>query len=444
MARIAVVGGGYGGMAAAARLAKLGHEVTLLEASARLGGAMTRVEHEGFSWDAGPTVLHVPAVVRDLFRKSGRPLEAELGVETGAELAPLEVVREHRFEDRTSIRLPSGLRAQVDAFDHLGPGLGKAWSDYLAPYADVWDVLRRHYFEEPWSPDTSPREVTKVLDSREQLYKRLRRAFRDDRPATVAGHLFVADGHDLRNVPAWAGVITHLEQLFGVWTMPGGMHRLTDVLAARLATRGVTVLLDNPVSDLVVREGRVAAVRTELGEVGADVVVCAVDPRRLPTLAPHVERTMPTLPPVIAHLGLEGDPTALAEELGIAHETVVHGNPVVVLRPGGAAPDGHTAWTLHGRGRLSEDMLVVLARAGLDVRDRVVTRLDRTPLETVQDWGGSPTGVLWQGRATVRQRIGPTTPVPGVYAVGAHATPGSGLAYVGLGAALVAGLVGPA
>jgi UDP-galactopyranose mutase len=44
----------------------------------------------------------------------------------------------------------------------------------------------------------------------------------------------------------------------------------------------------------------------------------------------------------------------------------------------------------------------------------------------------------------VRRRLGPTTPVTGVYAAGAHATPGAGLAFVGLSAALVAQAVGPA
>ncbi|WP_139981105.1 phytoene desaturase family protein [Nocardioides litoris] len=438
MAQVVVVGGGFGGLASAARLAKLGHEVTLLEASGRVGGALGTVEADGFTWEAGPTMLHVPAVVRDLFRKSGRPLEAELGVPTGEELVPLEVVREHRFADRTSIALPAGSRsAQVEAFDGLAPGLGAAWDAHVSSYAEVWDVLRRHYFEEPWAREALPREVSRLLDSREHLLKRLKKAFRDDRPATVAAHPFVADGHDLRNVPAWAGVLTHLEQLFGAWTLAGGMHRLADLLAGRLATRGVEVVLGTPALDLVVRGGRVAAVTTASGEVAADVVVCAVDPRRLPTLAPHVELTMPAMPPVITHLGLEGDP-------GLPHETVLHGDPMVVVRPGGQAPEGHTAWTVHGRGKLSEDMLKVLARAEVDVRDRVVTRVDRSPRETVQAWGGSPYGVLWQGRGTVRRRLGPTTPVPGVYAAGAHATPGAGLAYVGLGAALVATAVGPA
>jgi UDP-galactopyranose mutase len=73
-----------------------------------------------------------------------------------------------------------------------------------------------------------------------------------------------------------------------------------------------------------------------------------------------------------------------------------------------------------------------------------VTRVDLSPRELVDRWGGSPLGVRWQGRGTVRQRLGPGTPVEGVYAAGAHATPGSGLPYVGLSAALVAQVVGPA
>jgi UDP-galactopyranose mutase len=70
--------------------------------------------------------------------------------------------------------------------------------------------------------------------------------------------------------------------------------------------------------------------------------------------------------------------------------------------------------------------------------------VDRSPRDLVEAWGGSPMGVLWQGRQTAWRRLGPTTPVPGVYAAGAHATPGAGLHYTGLSAALVAQLVGPA
>lgn len=433
MARAVVVGGGFGGLASAARLAKLGHEVTLVERGQDLGGALSAVHEQGHTWDAGPTSTLLPAVLRDLFRKSGRPLEREL------ELIGRDVVREHRFTDGTSVQLHGGSRAaQLHAFEALGPGLGEQWCAHVASYAPVWDLLRRDYLERPFDAGLANPEARALLESREMMRRRLRRSLRDERLRLVAGHGLVADGHDLRNTPAWLGLTSYLEQRFGTWTVPGGMARISQVLTQRLATRGVTVLTGTEASDVVVREGRAVAVATSAGELDADVVVCAVDPRRLPALAVHVRRTMPAIPPVVCHVGLRGEVPDLGPEV------VLHGDPTLVVRTGGQAPDGGAAWTVHGRGLLAEDILDALARHDIDIREQVVVRVDRSPRDLVERWGGSPLGLLWQGRATVRARLGPTTPVPGVYAAGAHATPGSGLPFVGLSAALVAQAVGPA
>jgi phytoene dehydrogenase-like protein len=423
------VGGGFGGMAVAARLAKLGHAVTLLERGSRLGGALVPVERDGFTWDGGPTYTLLPAVVRDLFRKSGRPAEREL------DLVELDVLREHRFPDGSSVRLPFGSRAaQIQAVDGLGPGLGTRWADHVQAHADDWEVLRREYLERPWDPAHLPGPLADRLRSRESLAKRVR-GLKDDRLRMMATYAAVVEGHEPRDVPAWVGVTAYVEQRFGAWTVAGGMVGLADALVSRLATRKVEVRTDVEVRDLVLRGGRAVAVSTDAGEVDADVVVVACDPRRLPVLAPFVQRTMPALPPVLTHVGLEGDLPDLA------HETVLHGagkEPQVTVRAGGAA------WTLLGRGRVDEDLLTTLARRDLDVRAQVVTRVDRSPRDLVDAWGGSPHGVLWQGRQTAFRRLGPATPVPGVYAAGAHATPGAGLPYVGLSASLVAQLVGTA
>jgi len=433
MSRVVVIGGGFGGLASAARLAKLGHEVTLLEQGSTLGGAVGFVERDGFRWDTGPTSTLLPAVVRDLFRKSGRPLEREL------ELVAQPVIREHRFEDETSVQLPGGSRAaQLAAFEALEPGLGTAWCDFVQSYADDWEVVRKEFLERPWLPGVADKAVTARLFTRESIAKRLKKTFKDERLRLVAGHPFVLGGHDLRDVPAWLGVMSYVEQNFGSWTVPGGMGRLSEVLTARMATRGVGVELGTRATDVVVREGRAVAVATDRGELEADVVVCAVDPRGLPALAPHVTRTLPAMPPVVAHLGLEGDVPDLPPEV------VLHGDPMLVLRTGGDAPEGCHAWTLMGRGLLAEDIVTSLARHDIDVRAHVKVRVDRSAKTQVQQWGSSPMGVLWQGRDTLRQRLGPRTPVPGVYAAGAHANPGSGLPFVGLSASLVAQEIGPA
>ncbi|MFW6865995.1 phytoene desaturase family protein [Nocardioides sp. CPCC 206347] len=438
MARIVVIGGGLGGMATAARLSKQGHEVALLEAAGHLGGALAPVHQDDFTWDAGPTSTLVPAALRDLFRKTGRPLETELG----CDLEPLPVLREHRFADRTSVQVPGGSRAdQMTAMDTLGPGLGEKWARHVDVYGPVWDVLRKHYVETPWDPRTKgavPKDLDDLFDIRETLYKRLRHDFRDERLALIAGHLAIAEGHDLRNTPSWVGVTSYLEQTFGGWRIPGGMRRLLELLETRLTLREVTVRTGTEVIDLVIREGRVVGVRTAEGEADADAVVVAIDPRRLPSLASYVERTMPAIPPVVAHLGLEGDVPDLS------HEIVFHAEPLITVRPGGEAPEGGAAWTLHGRGKIAEDMVDALVRHGIDIRENIVTRVDLSPRDLVEQWRGSPLGVLWQGRGTVRHRLGPTTPVQGVYVAGAHGAPGAGVPFVTQSAALVASLIGPA
>jgi UDP-galactopyranose mutase len=429
MARVVVIGGGFGGLASALRLAKLGHAVTLVE-QGEPGGALAPVTQDGFSWDSVTHTL-LPAVVRDLFRKTGRALERELA------LVQLDCLREHWFEDGSSLVLSAGRTDQHDAFESLLPGLGRQWVDHVAAYADDWEVIRRGYAEVPWSPDRVSGDLAARLDSRETLRKRLRSRIRDERLRLVAGHPFVADGHDLRSVPAWAGLTAYLEQRFGAWVFSGGTVAMLDALVRRLMTRKVEVVRGRA-RDVVVRAGRAAGVTTTAGDLDADVVVCAFDPRGLPALASYVGRTMPAIPAATSYLGLEGDVRDLP------HELVVHGDPTLVVRTLGRAPGGRHAWTVQLRGRHDEDPLAVLARHGLDVRDQVVTRVDLSPRDLVSRWGGTPLGVLWQGRRTVRQRLGPRTPIPGVYAAGSHATPGSGLPYVGLSAALVAQVVGPA
>ncbi|HEY0903703.1 MAG TPA: FAD-dependent oxidoreductase [Marmoricola sp.] len=433
MAQVVVVGGGFGGLASAARLAKLGHEVTLVEASGRLGGALGLVEQDGFVWDTGPTTTLLPAVIRDFFRKSGRAAEKEI------DLVPVEPVQQHRFPDKSVLDLPGGSRAaQLEAVTTaLGADAGRSWVEYVDDFGEVWEALRKDWFERPWS-EHAGKDAKRLLGTRLTLHKVVQRELRDERLRMLALHRSTFEGHEPRNVPAWVGLWSYVEQNFGAWTVPGGMGRLTAVLENRLRTRGVTVLTGTPARDVVVRDGRAVGVQLEGGVVDADRVVCAIDPRRLPALARFVARTMPAIPPSMCHIGVAGNVPDLPAEV------VLHGDPTLVLRTTGTAPDGAHAWTILGRGRLAEDIVTALHRAGIKVRDQVEVRVDRSPRELVEQWSGSPLGVLWQGRNTLTHRLGTSTPVEHLHMAGAHTTPGAGLPSVGLSAALVAQVIGPA
>lgn len=432
--RVVVIGGGLGGAASAARLAKLGHRVTVVERLEHLGGAVGFLEKDGYRWDTGPTSTPLPAVLRDLFTKSGRPLHREL------DLVPIEPMREHRFQDGSAVAMPSGSRtAQREAVETgLGGGLGDAWIRYTDQFAAQWDLLRPDYLEHTYVSEQASDETRTLLQTRNTMSRVLNKAFKDERMRSLASFQVVFDGHDPRNVPSWMGIMAYIEQSFGMWTVPGGMGGLAAALTERLDERGVEIHRSTTAADIVLRDGRPVGVSTDHGTLDADIVVCAIDPRGLPALARHVRRTMPALPPVVCHLGLRG------ELPDLPHELVLHGDPMIVVRTSGSAPSGGQAWTLLGRGRLAEDIVTALARHKIDVRDKVESRIDRSPRELVETWAGSPLGVLWQGRATLTQRMGTVTPIENVYCAGAHSAPGAGVPFVGLSAALVAEQVGRA
>ena len=72
--KVAVIGSGFGGLAAAVRLQALGFSVTLFEARDKPGGRAYVYEDRGFIFDAGPTVITAPQCLEELFQAAGRKM----------------------------------------------------------------------------------------------------------------------------------------------------------------------------------------------------------------------------------------------------------------------------------------------------------------------------------------------------------------------------------
>ncbi len=443
-----MVGAGLGGLAVAARLAKLGHVVTVLERRDVAGGAITRIEHEGFSWDAGPTSTPLPAVLRDLFRKSGRPLEQY------ADLVLQAPGRRHVFEDRTVVDLPTGSRAsQITAIDAgLGEGTGASWAGFVDALGPVWDSLRRSVLDVPDGGGRfADRPVAQSLSARTSLAKLVARAFKDERLRAMAELPVRLAGSEPKDTPAFVAVDHYVDRSFGVWGVPGGgLAAITEALLIRISERKVALQLGTEVSRIVVDDdGGVRGVETAGGQVWpADVVICDVDPRAVfTTLLPAgldlpgrriFTRATPAIPVAVTHLGLAGDVPDLPDEV------VLHGEPLLAVHTTGTAPPGQCAWTIHRRGSAQEDVLLTMARRGVDVRKAVVTRLDRSSVDLIQETGGSSYGLAWAGWRAHVQRAAQTHPLPGLYLLGASMHPGASVPYVAWGAANVATRLGKA
>lgn len=72
--RVLVIGSGFGGLAAAIRLQAAGVETVLVEARDKPGGRAYVYHENGFTFDAGPTVITAPLCISELFELAGRQL----------------------------------------------------------------------------------------------------------------------------------------------------------------------------------------------------------------------------------------------------------------------------------------------------------------------------------------------------------------------------------
>lgn len=451
-----MVGGGLAGLAAAARLAKLRHRVTVLERNSTVGGALRGIERDGFRWDAGATTTTLPAVLRDLFRKTGRPLENYL------DLHLTNPSRRHLFPDGTLVDLPTGSRGgQIAAVDAgLGLGVGLQWAAYVDQQAEQWHLLRSLVLDDPHGGTrVAERAVGRQLKAKTSLAKHLKRSLPDERLRAIASHGFELAGSELARVPAYAGVESYVERSFGLWQVTGGMAALIGALATRLSERGVDVRCGEAVSGVLTRNGAAAGVETSAGHtIGADVVVSTIDPRVVfgellsGPLADTGRRVFKAAtqatPPAITHVGLRGELPDLPVE------TVLHGDPLVVIRrerqpmgdetqgsPRGQAP---AAWTILKRGGGDADVLVTSASRGVDIRTQVATRVDRTPDEIMAETSGSSYGLRWDGWRAHAERAALANPLPGLHLIGASMHPGSSIPYAAWGAAHVAERLGKA
>ncbi|MGW6914049.1 phytoene desaturase family protein [Kitasatospora sp. NPDC054939] len=500
MARIVIIGAGMSGLAAASRLATLGHRVTVCEAAGTYGGMVGRYARDGFAFDTGPGLLTLPAVYRDLALKTGRePLEQLV------ELVPVDPESRHLLPDGTGLQLPNASRGGVaQALDAaFGSGCGARWGEVVNHGRTVWEATRRPLLEEPLPADPSalfadpypvpaPRWLARLLPApRWTLADVAEREFGGHPGLTAL--LFehaLRYGFDPRTVPAGATVLPYMEQSFGVWYVRGGLRALADAVHLRCEQRGVEFRFDCRVERVLTAGGRATGVvLAGGGELSADAVVSAIDARtfHIGGLTPYEReedwpahwRPYEDVPGRISVLlALRGGRPA-----GTAHRTVVHaadpgaelisvfgGGPAIterptvqVLRPDDPAlrpDDGHEAVTLTstvtttgvdwsdpavGR-RCAERMVAAVEAAGIPLRERLLWQVVRTPADTARETGAHRGSVPRPALAGAHGALlqAPNRDLPNLYLVGGAAHPGGGLARVGMSACITAGLIGPA
>ena len=275
--RVAIIGGGIGGLSAAGELARAGHDVTLFEGSDTLGGKAQVFTHDGLTLDTGPTLLTMPSTVREQFERLG-----------ASDLLPrfhrLELQSQYRFSDGRDFFCWEDLDRAADSAAAIHPKDGDGLRAFSREAEAIYRAAGEPYLEAAYENITSfmaralKRGPATMLTGLKlsTLDALARKHFASEPLRQFAGRFATYTGGSPYEASAAFAMIPHIERAFGVSHVEGGMGALVKALGVAVQRAGVTVHLGAKAG--FSRRGARYLAGPDGGEGEFDAVVVNADP----------------------------------------------------------------------------------------------------------------------------------------------------------------------
>jgi phytoene desaturase len=273
--RAIVIGAGFGGLALAIRLQSAGVETTIVEARDKPGGRAYHWKREGFTFDAGPTVITDPPCLRELWALSGQDMAADVDLVPVMPFYRLDWPDGTRFDysnDEAALRAEIARLnpADVDGYDRfLRYSKGVYEQGYVklgaAAFLDFASMIRA---APALMKYRAWRSVYRVVSS-DVKDERLRQA--------LSFHTLLVGGNPMTTSAIYALIHT-IEKQGGVWYARGGTNALVAGLVRLFERLGGTLRLGDPVAAIETRGHRATGVTTRSGwRADAELVACNGD-----------------------------------------------------------------------------------------------------------------------------------------------------------------------
>jgi phytoene desaturase len=270
-----VIGAGIGGLAAAIRLGARGYRVTVLERLEQPGGRARVYRQDGFTFDAGPTIVTAPFLLEELWRLCGRRLADEV------ELRPVSPFYRIQFNDGSIFECcgdAARMRAQIARFS---PTDVAGYERFLRASEAVFRLGFERLGHVPFGSWTTMLGILPAmirLGSYRSVYGFVARFVKDPRlRIALSFHPLLIGGNPFTTSSIYS-LIAFLERRWGVFFAMGGIGRLVDGLAGLVEDQGGLIRYGVEVGAILVKDRAAIGVRLATGEeVAADIVVSNAD-----------------------------------------------------------------------------------------------------------------------------------------------------------------------
>ncbi len=271
-----VIGAGFGGLAAAIRLGAKGWRVTLVDKLDAPGGRAYVFKQDGFTFDAGPTIITAPYLLEELWAVAGAKFSDDV------DLRPVDPFYLIRFDDGDTIRCVADLQGMREEVARIDPKDAENFDRFIEASATIYEVAFKELADYPFhkfsSVLTAAPDLIRLRGYR-SVYSEVCRYFKNEKlRVAFSFHPLLIGGNPLTTT-AYYCLISHLERTHLVHFAMGGTGAIVKGMVRLIERQGGMMRYNCDVAEITTANGRATGVRLASGEmIEADVVVSNADP----------------------------------------------------------------------------------------------------------------------------------------------------------------------
>lgn len=275
--KVLVIGAGIGGIATAARLAKNGYDVTVIEKEATPGGRCNQILRDGHRFDIGPTLFLMPEVWEETFAALGEKLSDHL------DLRRIDPTYKVRFDDGLELELTSDIGNMQTQLEKIEKTAFTGFLKYIAEGSKHYKIslekfVGRNFYNIFEYLSLSNLPLIFQLKALGKHYKNTSRFFKDERLKAAFTFQNMYLGLSPYDAPATYSLLQYTELAEGVWYPMGGMYAGIQALTKVAEKHGVKFMFNSPVKKILVNGSSVTGLELEDGRAfNADLIVGNAD-----------------------------------------------------------------------------------------------------------------------------------------------------------------------
>ena len=271
-----IIGSGFGGIAAALRLKAKNHNVTLIEKHLDLGGRARVFKKNGFTFDAGPTVITAPYLIEELFDLFNKKAENYI------KLTPLNIWYQFIFDDGNKFDYSGDEEKMKKQIKEINEDDVKGYDELVKFTKKIFDKGFTELADIPFDkPLVMMKQLPSLLKlkSYKSVYSLVSSYIKNEKLRRMLSmHPLLVGGNPFTTTSIY-GLILYLEKKWGIHYSMGGTGNIIKGLEKLMMEEGIEIIKGQEVINIVSKKNKIEGVKLDnQKQIDANNVICNADP----------------------------------------------------------------------------------------------------------------------------------------------------------------------